>query len=59
MNGHIAGLVSIIMPAYNAQLTIGRAVNSVLAQIYQDWELLVCDDASKDGTLDVISIRPV
>jgi glycosyltransferase involved in cell wall biosynthesis len=34
-------LVSIIMPAYNAEATIPASINSVLGQTYSDWELLI------------------
>lgn len=44
------GLVSIIMPAYNSQKTILESISSVLAQSYQEWELIICDDASQDNT---------
>ena len=40
--------VSIIMPAYNAEDTIERAVMSCVNQTLQDVELIVIDDASKD-----------
>lgn len=45
-----AGLVSIIMPAYNSQQTIFESISSVLNQSYQEWELIICDDASQDDT---------
>lgn len=44
--------VSIITPAWNAQETIARTVASVRAQTFGDWELLVGDDGSEDGTAD-------
>jgi len=39
-------LVSIILPVYNRQAFIGRAIDSVLNQTYNNWELLIADDAS-------------
>ena len=46
-------LVSIIMPAFNSELFIGEAINSVLRQSFSDWELIICDDASVDTTIDI------
>jgi teichuronic acid biosynthesis glycosyltransferase TuaG len=46
--------VSIITPSYNAERLIGRTLQSVLEQSWQDWELLVIDDCSKDGTRSVV-----
>lgn len=46
----LAVQVSIIMPAYNAAPWIGAALESVRGQSLQDWEVLVIDDGSTDGT---------
>ena len=42
--------VSIILPTFNRLDVIGRAVASILMQSHQDWELIVVDDGSTDGT---------
>lgn len=47
-------LVSIIMPAFNTERYIKDAIHSVLNQSYQQWELLIIDDASTDNTLNII-----
>ena len=46
-------LISILMAAYNSEKTIRYAIDSVLAQTYQNWELLVVDDCSSDNTLSI------
>lgn len=49
-----AGLVSVIMPAYNAVATIRQSIESVLAQSYPHIELIVVDDGSTDHTAELI-----
>jgi glycosyltransferase involved in cell wall biosynthesis len=44
---------SIIMNAYNGDAFIRTAIDSVLAQTFQNWELIVWDDGSKDGTVAI------
>ena len=43
-------LISIITPAFNAVQTLSAAIDSVRAQGFQDWEMIIIDDASLDGT---------
>ena len=46
-------LVSIVMPVWNCEHTVGVAIASVLNQRYDTWELLVLDDGSSDRTVDI------
>lgn len=48
-------LVSVIMPAYNAEQFIEEAIDSVISQTVSDWELIVIDDGSKDRTRQIVS----
>ncbi|MCF8463909.1 MAG: glycosyltransferase [Flavobacteriales bacterium] len=47
-------LISVLMPAYNAEKFIAKAINSILNQDYLNWELLILNDASTDKTAEVI-----
>ncbi|MGF1993730.1 glycosyltransferase family 2 protein [Enterococcus casseliflavus] len=47
--------VSIIMPCYNCEMYLEEAINSVLNQSYENWELILIDDNSKDDTKRIIS----
>lgn len=45
--------VSIIMGIYNCEATLSEAIESILRQTYQEWELIMCDDGSTDSTYNV------
>jgi teichuronic acid biosynthesis glycosyltransferase TuaG len=46
-------MVSVIMPAFNAERYIEEAINSVISQTYTNWELIVINDGSTDNTLQI------
>lgn len=48
------GLVSIITPSYNSADFIVETIESILAQTYTNWELLITDDCSTDNTFDIV-----
>lgn len=47
-------MISIIVPLYNKAATIERCIKSVLAQTYDDWELLIIDDGSTDASSEIV-----
>lgn len=48
-------LVSVIMPMYNAEKTVRQAIESVIAQSYTNWELIIVDDGSTDTSVEIAS----
>lgn len=48
-------LVSIITPMYNAEKYVGQTIESVLAQTYSDWEMIIVDDGSKDKSAEIVA----
>lgn len=50
----VEGLVSVIMPGYNCSRTVERAIESLLAQGYENWELIYVDDKSDDDSVVVV-----
>lgn len=45
--------ISIIMGIYNCALTLREAIDSILAQTFTDWQLVMCDDGSQDDTYNI------
>ena len=54
MSRYIIPKVSVIIATYNRAALLPRAVNSVLAQTYTDYEIIIIDDCSSDDTQEVI-----
>lgn len=48
-------MVSIVMPTYKCGRFIAESIRSVQAQTYQNWELLIVDDCSNDGTIETVA----
>lgn len=54
MTNNSSPLISVIMPAYNHERYVGEAIESVLTQTFSDFEFIIINDGSKDGTERVI-----
>lgn len=50
---HAAPLITIALPFYNAQITLAEAVRSIQRQSFDDFEVLLIDDGSTDGSLEI------
>lgn len=50
--------ISVCIPTYNRAHFLPDAIDSVFAQTVSDWELIVCDDGSRDGTPEILSRYP-
>jgi len=48
-------VLSIILPAYNATMTISETIESVINQTFLNWELIIIDDGSTDGTHEIVN----
>lgn len=46
--------ISVIMATYNCEKTVSKAIDSILAQTYENWVMIICDDGSTDATLEIL-----
>lgn len=49
----ISGLISVVLPVYNSNKYLGEAIESILGQSYRNWELIIIDDGSTDGSAEL------
>ena len=54
MNETHMPLVSVLMPVYNLEEYVGEAIESILAQTFTDFEFIIVDDSSTDGSAQII-----
>lgn len=53
MMGNNEPLLSIILPVYNSEKYVGKAIESILNQTFKDFELIIVNDASKDDLINI------
>lgn len=53
MMGNNEPLLSIILPVYNSEKYVGKAIESILNQTFKDFELIIVNDASKDDSINI------
>lgn len=46
--------ISILMGMYNNEDTVANSIESIISQTYSDWELIICDDASSDQSVEIV-----
>ncbi len=46
--------ISVIMATYNCADSVSKSIDSILNQSYQNWEFVICDDCSSDGTYEIL-----
>lgn len=46
--------ISVIMATYNCEKTVEKAIDSILAQTYKEWVMIICDDGSTDNTVQIL-----
>ena len=54
---YVEGLVSIVIPVYNAEDYLRRCLDSILEQSYRDIEIILVNDGSKDDSSEVCIIK--
>ena len=54
MNSSLPAKISVCIPVYNGNEHIGESINSVLAQTYENFQLIVCDNCSTDNTEEIV-----
>lgn len=52
----VDGLISVITPTYNCAKFIGETIESVQAQTYKKWEMIIVDDCSTDNTKEIVAL---